>query len=440
MTEEFGLSERELDILELLVGGAGNKEIASRLVISTNTVKVHLRNIYAKLGVSSRTEAAMIALRHNLVSVEGMGMNGELDHHPDHRQISIPFLGKVRFRGDSLGWYLTLGIIVVLLIAIVGMLIIVREGENGLGLGTTSEFDLETQRWQLLADLPTARTGLAVTAYENQIYVIGGETKREISGFVERFDALTNTWEHLADKPVPVKDIGAVVIGGMIYVPGGQLESGEITNVLEAFNPVTEEWRGLEPLPIPISAYALVSFEGKLYLFGGWDGEVYLNMVLSYDPQTNLWIEKTPMQEARAYAGAGVSGGVIYVMGGTNGSVALDLNEAYFPQRENTGESPWHVKSPMPEGRYAFGVTSVADILHILGGIGETESLEPLKYFPQGDTWQAFLPPKTQHWSHMGVTAIESLLYAMGGQRGDRISGENLSYKAIYTITLPLVE
>ena len=172
MTEEFGLSERELDILELLVGGAGNKEIASQLVISTNTVKVHLRNIYAKLGVSSRTEAAMLALRHNLVSVEGLGVNGEREFHHDRRQINIPFLGKVRFRRESLSWHLTLGSVVVLIIAIVGMLIIVRGGENGLGLGTTSDLELETQRWQLLADLPTARTSLAVTAYENQIYVI----------------------------------------------------------------------------------------------------------------------------------------------------------------------------------------------------------------------------------------------------------------------------
>jgi len=50
---------------------ANNKEIAQHLHISTNTVKVHLRNIYAKAGVASRTEAAMYAVQSGLVVTEG---------------------------------------------------------------------------------------------------------------------------------------------------------------------------------------------------------------------------------------------------------------------------------------------------------------------------------------------------------------------------------
>lgn len=57
--EEVHLSPRETEILELLCEGLANKEIADRLGISTETVRVHLKHIYEKLHVRSRTEAAM---------------------------------------------------------------------------------------------------------------------------------------------------------------------------------------------------------------------------------------------------------------------------------------------------------------------------------------------------------------------------------------------
>ncbi len=55
------LSARELEVLELISGGLTNREIASRLFISLNTVKAHTRNIYGKLGVHNRTQAVATA-------------------------------------------------------------------------------------------------------------------------------------------------------------------------------------------------------------------------------------------------------------------------------------------------------------------------------------------------------------------------------------------
>ena len=62
-----GLTPRELEVLRLAAVGMSNREIASELVVSEHTIARHLQNIFAKLGVSSRTAASAFAFAHNLV-------------------------------------------------------------------------------------------------------------------------------------------------------------------------------------------------------------------------------------------------------------------------------------------------------------------------------------------------------------------------------------
>lgn len=61
------LSERELEVLRLIAKGLLNKEIAKTLYISEKTVKNHVSNIFKKLNVSDRTQAAIYALKHNII-------------------------------------------------------------------------------------------------------------------------------------------------------------------------------------------------------------------------------------------------------------------------------------------------------------------------------------------------------------------------------------
>jgi two-component system, NarL family, response regulator LiaR len=61
------LTEREREVLALMVEGLNNTQIAGRLTVSSSTIKSHVSNILSKLGVASRTEAVTLALRSGLV-------------------------------------------------------------------------------------------------------------------------------------------------------------------------------------------------------------------------------------------------------------------------------------------------------------------------------------------------------------------------------------
>jgi NarL family two-component system response regulator LiaR len=63
----FDLTEREREVLALLVEGLNNPEIAERPVVSCSTVKFHVSNVLSKLGAFRRTEAVSIALQHDLI-------------------------------------------------------------------------------------------------------------------------------------------------------------------------------------------------------------------------------------------------------------------------------------------------------------------------------------------------------------------------------------
>jgi len=67
-TYGLDLTEREREVLALMIEGLNNTQIAGRLTVSPSTIKSHVSNILAKLGVASRTEAVTLALRNRIVS------------------------------------------------------------------------------------------------------------------------------------------------------------------------------------------------------------------------------------------------------------------------------------------------------------------------------------------------------------------------------------
>lgn len=433
------LSEREREILFLVAKGASNKQIAQELFISTNTVKVHLRNIFTKLGVASRTEAAMFAVSAGLVEPGGAADQAEFAGKPpgltgDSAEQDLK-ANKLRSRR----FLLTGAIVGSIIIVLIGLFLFWEHYFGSAALGSQLE-TVEFPRWQEKAEMITPRYGMGVTTYANQIFAVAGEMDDGVTNVLEQYDPGTDQWDSLTPKPVPVADVSAVTIGGEIYVPGGRLETGELSNILEVYDLEDDRWFQRAPLPVALSAYTLAAFEGSIFMFGGWDGEKFVDSTYVYNPISDEWRELSPMKTARGFAGGAVAGGKIYIIGGFNEEGVLEVNEVYQPGQEGEEGGPWSTASPLPEARYAMGVSSVADIIHIIGGIGEVDvSLYSLVYFPNSDKWEKFTNPYSGTWSNLGLVPLESRLFALGGLMEETITRQNLAYQAIYTVLFPVV-
>lgn len=440
------LSEREHEILRLVATGASNKEIAQKLVISPNTVKVHLRNIFAKINVASRTEATLFAIQHGYVRVPTPAR--AVESAPDRAPPLAAEVGPVvpseavqplpPATPEGLKLTRTPGMWVVagLLVALVVGVLAWRAAATP--ASPTPELLPTPVRWLERAPLPTARSGLAAAVYEGKIYAIAGATADGLTAIVERYDTATDSWTRAADAPSPVTEINAGVIGGLIYVPGGRLPDGTVTNTLAVYDPRNDEWRRGAPMPSALSAYALAVYEGKLYVFGGWDGQKYVATVYAYNPDEDAWAERPPLPTARGFAGAAVIGGRILVIGGKDSAQSLAVTEAYTPGQ--AGEAAWlTVEPPLAEARHGMGIASLTDVVYVIGGTGPATAVPSTAFISQEERWQSLDLPVASGWSELAVVVAGPDLHILGGQNEGRASARHLLYRAAYTILLPII-
>ncbi len=434
MEKETNLSQREQEILSLLATGASNKDIATRLNISPNTVKVHLRNIYSKIKVSSRAEATLHAVKSGLVDTAFPEISPEIETS-DPAEASHSKARSPLFIAGAL----------LVILAVIFVLIRTSSLENELSSSPATASAVETtplRRWRNNPSLPEPRQGMASTIFEGRVYLIGGKTPQGITASVISFSPETQTWSTWADKPGAVSDIQSARIGDQIYVPGGLQVNQQPTDQLEVYDPRADRWETRAPLPVPLSDYALAAFEGQLYLFGGWDGENYRSETYQYDPGTDVWTILTPLASARGGARAVSEGGKIYLLGGTDGEQVFKDSLAYYPQRDLNHEPAWEVLSPLPEGRAEMGTAVLAGTIYVVGGITENNSptpLAPLQYRPQEGQWRQFDSPPETTGARLALIPLEDFLHVLGGSKASGPSNQHQVYQAIFTRAIPIV-
>lgn len=449
------LSDRELDVVRCLWSGATNKEIAAELSISENTVKVHLRNIYTKLGVSSRTEATTAALQQGYIDVPGVEVdaadqpnqvtpssNGaaasdepEDDPASDAETAVAPARQRRNWRTPAL-----IGLLLVSLVAIVLLGVQVMNQNAGRAAAPAAPFEevaLGDTQWFVSRPLPTGRANMAVATVGLDVYQLGGETAAGVDGAVNVFDSTEHLWRSAATKPTAVADVTAAELYGEIYVPGGRLPDGEPTSTVEAYSPLQNAWRPIAALPRPLMGGLALSDGAFLYVFGGWNGEQALDTAYVYDPGANSWRPLPPMPQARTYAAGGLLTNRLYVVGGSDGEEALASCHLFDPLTESWSECP-----EMLQPRTAAGATVLLNKLYVIGGMNGAGGISYSEvYDPTSETWQVVNTPvfeEVDQWPSVGVTHVETRIYALGGMNGDEFLEENLVYAPlVYQTFIP---
>ena len=450
------LSKRELDVLLCVARGLSNKEIALDLSISENTVKVHLRRIFTKLGVSSRTEAATVGIQQGHVVVEEDVIVKAEEAKPVATAVSEtppvvppmpvaePSLVAVtttpmttpspRFVIPSVVW----GGVLFLLLGSVALFI--WRSNSGNETVDAAPFVVEPiadTRWFISRQLPQARAYMAVAAIGLDVYRIGGETPAgEVVGEVAIYDTTQALWREGATKLTAVSQTTAAVLFGEIYVPGGRLSNGQATDVVEVYSPANNAWRPAAPLPQPISGGLAISDGAFLYLFGGWNGFEYLDTAYVYDPNRDSWDTLPSLVQPRAFAGGALLTGQILVVGGRDEQGELDSCELYAPDA-----AEWLVCPSMLLSRASMGTAVLLNKLYVIGGGGGGQVTFSEFYDPNSQTWQIVDTPMltaVPDWMGAGVINVESRIYAFGGKQGQTFIDGNYIYRPlVYQTFIP---
>lgn len=434
-TEDNPLSSRESEVLELLAQGKSNKEIASELVISVNTVKVHISNIFQKLEISSRAEAIMYALEHGFVE-------SPLQETPEPEVITeiveaeLPgwLLWARRF-----WWLLAIGLVLIVLSL---AFILSRYAMPTKPSVTPEPFQsLFTQnRWQKQESLSPARENMAAIAYKNQIFVIGGESLEGVSALNQSLDTRTNQWIQHTAKPTPVKNAQAVLAGGKIYIFGGETRDGKPTNSLESYDIEANTWKAEESAPIALSRYAVATFEGKFYFFGGWDGKALRNETFIYDTTSNKWNKGAPCPVPFADAKAVLANDRFLIIGGTVDSKTIQTVRLYDARNQANTKSIWSEPLAFFEAQEIIGAQLLGESVVVFSKV-DSDNLLISYYSSQNETWTHSPEPyPTETLQKSSLANLSGAVYFIGGRNeSGELSSQIVKYQAIFTIMIPAV-
>ncbi len=444
MSDEVAqLSERERQILTLLADGATNQQIAHNLGISINTVKVHVRNIFGKVGAASRTEATVYAIRHGLVQVAEPPIASE---PPPVAKTTTPLAGDPTSDTSPPPVALSVGAappneptpvsltpaqptnappptpstrrglfghpsMVAAIIGVVGLLLAVVLYSL---LNPSSVFNQNTTTNDVPTSAPAATVANdSATAAAPTAMPPTNNPTLPLNPAGPEF-----SWQQLAEPPVNTSAAATTNLQGLLLVIGGSTPDGTTRDAWR-YDPDNEAWRPIAPRPIAASFAHATELNGLVYVPGGAIAPDEVSAALDvYDPRTDSWQTAATMPAPRTGYALATLNGLLYLFGGFDGEAYHDNVWQYDPVVD-----AWRELAPMPEPR-AFGGAAVnGGRVVLVGGENATGALtRNAVYLPgigddESGTWQtdalASLPGERTRFS---LVNLGDYLVLVGGE------------------------
>ncbi len=452
---ENPLSEREMEVARLLVTGATNVEIANALVISPHTVKVHLRNVFDKLQVSSRTEASMLLVQRGWVVIPGVMLEAEVAPVEDAGP-AIPEPEPLEnLEAQPRPWQLATLLFGVAM-ALVTLFLPVWNTTPKSSVGLLSDsgqtivgkpvLNNLPSRWEIQPPLSQPRSRMAAVGVAGQIYVVGGEGEEgETLDLVEIYDLERGQWRRGAPLPSPRANLALAAGGDDLIVAGGSRIDNEAPNGILLYDDLArydrdaDRWTTGGKLPLALAGAALVVQDEAIYLLGGWNGQAVqdrlwrlpLEQVDSASPED--WEVVTHLPIPAAWFGAVLVNDVIYVAGGYDGRHELAEFAAYTIP---SGEWQRLTSLSTPRG----GVSLVYDGMTILAlGGGWTRTIQNHeRYDALTNQWTTIDTPVAGEWRHFGAAANNGSVYMLGGWSGAYLD-THLQFQSTFRALLPVI-
>lgn len=456
-TPENPLSEREMEVARLLVTGATNGEIARVLVISPHTVKVHLRNVFDKLQVSSRTEASMLLVQRGWVVVPGVEITGADGSGVAIVEEDEPLIPEplANLEAQPRPWQIGF-VLVGLAVALVALILPtwITTPKSPVGLLTDSGQTLIgvpmlnnlPYRWEIQPPLSQPRSRMAAVEDGGQIYVIGGEGADGTTlDLVEIYNLEQGQWRQGAPLPAPRANLAMTISGDDLIVAGGSHVDNETPTGMALYDDMArydrsaDRWMEGGKLPMPLAGTALVAHGDSLYLLGGWNGEAMQDAVWRLpldrfeDATAADWKIVSHLSEPVGWFGAVLVNDLIYVGGGYDGQRELADFASY---NLTTGE--WKPLTPLttPRGGNSLvydGITVLA-----LGGGWASTIQNHERYDILTDQWTPIASPISGEWRHFGAAANEGSVYILGGWSGAYMD-MHVQFQSTFRALLPVV-